>query len=367
MIIKFDVESDLYGQIENLVKEGKYQDAIQFIKIAITNQLQEEKSDSGIGEQLRGLSEITEEINSLHKNSSKELEKLIENLDSMKFENSEIGKEYEDFIWSFYNRLFPIKIAMYKLAEMSIEKTWVDLEEWKEIAVTEAQKWDKTLSEYELEKELKLNEKITRGLPTHPSEILQLKKKSEKIKMQKKIESSKNRFTSQFMGRYNKKTNLFEGACFKMGLISVKLVGGNCHVSLSELGKRFALEENPIITYSDYTHVFSDKEIKLIYTEIFPQFKGEMQIIKEVINKLKNGKMKADDIHEVFKKHEKEIAEYYEYVPEKLDSKKRKEKIVQARVATMGRLSELKIVDWEIISSVSHYSLNKEKMSLLGI
>jgi len=231
MIIKFDVESDLYGQIENLVKEGKYQDAIQFIKIAITNQLQEEKSDMVIGEPLRDLSEITGEINTLRKNSFEELEKLIENLDSMKFESSEIGKKYEDFIWSFYNRLFPIKIAIYQLAEMSIEKIWVNLEEWKEIAVMKAQNWDKTLSEYEL----------------------------------------------------------------------------------------------------------------------------------------KNGKMKADDIHEVFEKREKEIAEYYEYVPEELDPKGRRSKLVQARVATMGRLSELKIVDWEIISSVSHYSLNKEKMNLLGL
>ena len=65
------------------------------------------------------------------------------------------------------------------------------------------------------------------------------------------------------------------------------------------------------------------------------------------------------------------IFEYYPIDEEKLKEdevkKKKEEKITQTRVATMGRLSEVKIVKWTVISSISHYSLNEEKMSLLDI
>ena len=51
----------------------------------------------------------------------------------------------------------------------------------------------------------------------------------------------------------------------------------------------------------------------------------------------------------------------------KLANEKKHVIVEQARVATMGRLSELKIVDWKVDSSgISHYSLNKEKADLLG-
>ena len=55
------------------------------------------------------------------------------------------------------------------------------------------------------------------------------------------------------------------------------------------------------------------------------------------------------------------IFKYTSDKPEKLDEKQKKDKIIQARGATMGRLSELKIVDWKVINSISHYSINKEK------
>lgn len=367
MIIKFDVESDLYQQIENLVKEGKYQDIIQFIKIAISNQLQEEKSDEIIEYPINRLSTTLERNQTTPENSLKELEEIKKSLENFQFEKSEINREYDDLIWNFYNRLFPVKIAIYQLAKMLTEKKWADLEEWKEISVKVAQNWYKILREYELENEIKMNERLTIGLPTHEFELKKLKKKNEIIKMQKKIESSKNRFMNQFVGRYNKKTETFEGACFSMGFISGKLIGVNCFVSLTELGKQFALLENPIITNKKFNQVFSNDEVKLIYNKIIPQFKTESQIIKEVINGLKKKTMTSDEIQEIFTEYKKLILGYYSYEPEKLDIDKKKDKIIQARVATMGRLSELKIVDWQVISSVSHYSLNQEKAKLLSL
>ena len=46
MLIKVDVDGDLYKKIEGLVKDGKYDDLYDFVKIALNNQIQEEKSES---------------------------------------------------------------------------------------------------------------------------------------------------------------------------------------------------------------------------------------------------------------------------------------------------------------------------------
>ena len=364
MIIKIDVESDLYQRIENLVKEGKYQNVMQFIKIALSNQVQEEYS---VSPELDDNFPIKDHIKEKQESTIKDKGSWIESLEKLQFEKSQILRKDDDFIWSFYNRFFPIKIAISHLAHIvSPEKPWYDLEEWKESATQIAQGWYQTLKVFELDNDVKMHNRMTIGLPTHTFELALVKKKSEKIKLQRKIESSKNRFANQFVGRYNKKNNTVEGACFAMNLISVKISGGRCLVSLTELGKKFAVLDNPMFN-EDFTKIFSDEEVKLIYEEILPQFKTEYQIIQDVVNELKQKTLTTDEIQEIFHGYRKLIFEYTSDNPEKLDDKQKKDKIIQTRVATMGRLAELKIVNWEIINSVSNYSLNREKMSLLDL
>jgi len=370
VLIKFDIDSDLYKQIENLIKDGKYSDVIQFIKVATTNQLQEEKAGTN-SNKLQENSEVnfSEHLDIIKKIATKEQETLKKILSEISIDESEIEKNDVDFIWSFYNRFFPVKIAIFQLANsVTVDEPWIDLNEWQETAVSMAQDWYRVLKEYEIAEEIRMNGKLTVGLPTHPLELNKVKGKKMKAKLERKITSSKSRFMEQFVGRYNKKNKKFEGACFGMGLISVKITGTSSFVSLTNLGKEFALLENPIIHNKNMSYAFSDKEIKLIYKKIIPQFKAEQQIIKDVINELKNKSLTSDEIQKIFEGYKKFIFEYYSTEPEKLDTKKREEKITQSRVATMGRLSELKIVNWEIKErGISHYSLNQEKCQFLGI
>ena len=77
--------------------------------------------------------------------------------------------------------------------------------------------------------------------------------------------------------------------------------------------------------------------------------------------------MTSDEIQKIFEGYKKLIFEYYSNEPENLDVKKKEEKITQTRVATMGRLAELKIVNWKIKErEISRYSPNKKKADLLG-
>jgi len=369
MIIKVDVESDLYQEIENLIRDGKYQDILQFIKLAISNQLQEEKAGNIISAEYEGipfipLSKIDEDIG--------DMEELKKTLDAFLIEKSNMQKVDEPFIWNFYNRFFPVKIAIFQLANMiTTEEPWVNLDEWQASAVLMAQDWYRYLRENEIEKEVKANEKLTIGLPTHSYELDKVRKKRDRNKLEKKIVSSKSRFMDQFVGRYNSKKETFDGACFRMGLIEGKRSGNSSYVSLTELGKEFALLENPIIHEKKTSHAFSNEEVKLIYKKIIPQFNLEKQIIEDIITELKQKPMTSNDIQKIFEGYKKLIFEYYPIDPKKFTATeirdKKEEKITQTRVATMGRLSELKIVDWETKDKVSRYSLNQEKAEILGI
>ena len=247
----------------------------------------------------------------------------------------------------------------------------MNLDEWQASAVSIAQNWYRYLKENEIKKESKTNEKLTIGLPTHIYELDRMKGKRDRNKLEKKIASSKSRFMDQFVGRYNKKKEIFDGACFRMGLIEGKRSGNSSFVSLTELGKEFALLKNPIIHEKKTSHAFSNEEVKLIYEKIIPQFHLEKQIIEDIITELKQKTMTSNDIQKIFNEYKKLIFEYYPIDTKKLTDKerikKKEDKITQTKVATMGRLSELKIVDWETRDKVSRYSLNQEKAKILGL
>lgn len=372
MIIKVDVESDLYQQIENLIRDGKYQDIPQFIKLSISNQLQEEIAGDAPPTQYEETEEeIADQIRFQELEAEQELEQLQIELSALAIEESNMKKVDEPFIWNFYNRFFPVKIAIFQLANMiTTEEPWVNLDEWQASAVLMAQDWYRYLKENEIEKEVKTNEKLTIGLPTHSYELDKVRKKRDRNKLEKKIVSSKSRFMDQFVGRYNKKNEIFDGACFMMGLIEGKRRGNSSFVSLTELGKEFALLKNPIIHEKKTTHAFSNEEVKLIYEKIIPQFHLEKQITEDIITELKQKPMTSNDIQKIFHGYKKLIFEYYPIdmkLSEKKKIEKKEEKITQTRVATMGRLSELKIADWVTRDKISTYSLNQEKAQLLGL
>ncbi|MGI0010898.1 MAG: hypothetical protein ACREAE_05820, partial [Nitrosopumilaceae archaeon] len=44
MLIKIDIENEVFKKIRHLVDEGRYDDLHQFVTIAIINQIQEEQS-----------------------------------------------------------------------------------------------------------------------------------------------------------------------------------------------------------------------------------------------------------------------------------------------------------------------------------
>jgi len=371
MRVRLTLEPDQYKKILKFIEDQKYENVHQFIRIAIANQLQDEGSylehpeiDIEIADDLPENKEKVAEHYDLK--SEKVIGELEEDLENWTAVKSEIKKSPEDLIWSFYNRFFPVKIIIIQLASMiSREESWIDLEELRETALVSAQDWCKALKDYELDKQIPRNKKISVGLPIHPNELKKLTRKRERTKMQNKIESSKKRFVNQIVGKYSKKDQSFYGSCFSMGLMAVKLSGTKVLVSLTELGKKFALIKNPLINQQKFENAFSVEETKFIYKNIIPEFKLEQQITKNVIDELFNkGTLDSKKINTIFEEYKKQIFEFYSNDPDNLDEEKKNPIIVQARVATMGRLSEIGMVEWEIDNSgLSHYRTTVHTMN----
>jgi len=355
MIIKFDVDGDLYGKIEELVKNGKYQDIYQFIKIAITNQIQEEQSGS------TSYSQPTVPFSiKFEQMKDQAMQKVLRTLSDIPLEESQLPPPIQDLIWSFYNRFFPVKIVVRTLATLvGPQNTWIELNKIQEESYALAQVISSKLKQIEEQSGFARNEKLSTGLPTPLSE-LEGARGFQRPKIESKILASKIRFIEQFVGKLTKKEPSYEfkGACFDMNLIGVKIEGKNCYVTLTENGKEFALMENPILDEDKYNDSFSSEEVSFIFNKILPRFKLENIIVKRILSELGNNELTSEQIDKIF---EEEKSHYYDLKKpiNKAEKVKLDATIVRERVAMMGRLSELRIVNWEVEAGKSKYSLNK--------
>jgi len=347
MLIKVNLDNDLFKQIQKLVNDGKYQDAHQFIRLALNNQIQEEIS--GIEQNDKQLilfdEPTTEEVQTIDMSRPS----LEINIEETPPQESEIHPEKQDLIWSFYNRFFPVKVVVYQLARLiSPTKPWIELGELQEAAFIFAESVSAKLKANEQDFQLSRNKKLSTGLPSPKYEIYGYKGNMRRQK-EAKFQSSKLRFMEQIVGKPIKKDPpSFKGACFSLGLIAVRFAGDTCKVSLTKLGKEFALIKNPIIAQEKFERALSKEETEFILEKIIPKFDLENRIVKKIIISLKKRELSSNEIDVIF---EEEKMKHFESLEGELSSKRKneiKQSIVQERVATMGRLSELQVVNWEI-------------------
>ena len=351
MLIKVDVDGDLYKKIEGLVKDGKYDDLYDFIKIALNNQIQEEQSESSI-ESVRSPKSIHSEI----KENTQEIQRrLHEILTGIETEKNEIILTYGSLIWTFYTRFFPVKIIVRALQNLitTSNRIWFSLDELRDNSFEYAERISDQLKAYENDNELGRNEKLSTGLPLPMSEARHLKGVKKKRKLDK-IAASELRFKEQFVGRFIKKDLDFKGACFELGLVRAKINDDGCFLTLSDLGREFAILENPILDEDRFGSNFSNEEVKLITKQIIAKFDFENKVVKRILKELKTKKMSSNELDDVFK--EEWIGYQRVHNPNEAD---KVYSITSERVATMGRLAELKLVKWDIISGKSEYSLGK--------
>ena len=275
----------------------------------------------------------------------------------LEIRKSESVYRYDGYplLFRFYSRFFPIKIVITVLANMMYEKNqnnikFVDL---RVAAYDIAEEFSEHLTNIEKINKIPRNMKMSTGLP----------KKGHGGENVEKTAQAQKRFKDQYIGRVRKnrvtQEEHIEGAPSALGLIYVFEENGETYVTLTEKGKRFYLIHNPVITGKNRDNAVTQEESEFILNELIPSLELEKQFIDTAIKTIKNHKEKhriTDELDEEFlktikkfnAKNPKEVVAYELNDLTSLVDETTKRKIVGWRVATMGRMSELQLVNWEI-------------------
>lgn len=271
--------------------------------------------------------------------------------------DSELKYDGYPLIWRFYSRFLPTKIAIIVLADLLVKNNMkaVSLEKFRNEAYDIAEELVQEIEHYEKSKKLKRNQKISTGFP-----LVEDDDDDKQFVTQK-------RFKDQYIGKkkINKDTKeeTFEGAMMALGLIRIFDVDGEIHVTMSDLGRDFVKLESPVFN-GNFSKAFSDEETSFIINKILPQRKLEHKLVIQSLEKIKTFDKKTDSTKELDKlfleviteyaanekvifseKFKKRVTDHMEL--QKTDPKKQTP-IMAFRVATMGRLAELGVIDWEI-------------------
>ena len=270
-----------------------------------------------------------------------------------------------------YNKFLPVKLTMLVLAYLleSKKEERIELKDLRLNAYDFLEEYGTMIREYEKSKSVTRQNKLSTGLPKKSD-----KEGDEKIEQQIRVKDTQigKIRNSRKLGRKH-----FEGALSALGLVYAFEENNRTYLSLSELGKKFILIENPIFPVPDNNDfamgALSEKESEFILKEIVTKRELENQIINKILSNLKGvQKYSRSEAKKKLKEHEtvihSEIKEYIKKNSEqcklfniselKIDSTKIKLKIKQRRLAIMGRLIELGRIKWVINEdSISEYYL----------
>ena len=272
---------------------------------------------------------------------------------------------------SNYGRFLPIKLTMCMLAHLlkSKKTSKIELKELRVHSYDILEEYGVLIRKFEKQHDIPRNQKLSTGLPN----------KSKNDDDEKEIES-KIRIKDIQVGKIKKSRILggkhFEGALSALGLVFAFEENDKEYVSLTELGKKFTLIENPVFPKNNFsTGALSVKETEFIMKELLPQRELEKEIIDKVLCTLKYFKKSYDakkdskkNLNELESQIHMVIKNYVVKNPDQslkfnlsslvTNNAKTKQKIKQRRLSTMGRLAEMRKVKWIINEdSVSEYLL----------
>ena len=272
---------------------------------------------------------------------------------------------------SNYGRFLPVKLTMYMLAHLleSKKSSKVELKELRVHAYDILEEYGTMIRQFENENDIPRNQKLSTGLPNKSKNDDDEKEIESKIRV-KDIQVGKIKKSRVLGGKH------FEGALSALGLVYAFEEDDKEFVSLTDLGKKFVLIENPIFPENDFSKgALSQMETEFLMREIIPQRELEKQIVDKVLwtikgfGKSKDGKRDSKkDLAELESQIHATIKEYinkdtdaglrYNMSALVTNNEKTKRKIKQRRLATMGRLVEMGKVKWEINEdSISEYSI----------
>ena len=274
----------------------------------------------------------------------------------------EIGFDGWPLLFTHYSRLLPVKIAITLLGNMVREQKSpvINYNDFRSRAYELAEEISKKLTVYEKENKKTRDEKISTGLP-RPSIINEVTAKQA---------LAEQRYKDRYFGKLKRSQDTgettFEGALMALGVIKIFAKKKDVLITLTDIGKKFYLLDNPIIKGTNFP-AFSNEERKFQVTKIIPNRPLETELIKtatEIItyedalstditdtldtefeNTLKNF-VKTSNDKKFTDKIQRDIIDKTAEI--KKNNEGKQTPVEACRIATMGRLAELGVVSWNI-------------------
>jgi len=325
---------------------------------------------------------------------------FLKTLDFSKSIENSTAYVYDDWplLFAHYSRLFPAKVGILSLAELmrNNNNIQINFEKFTEKAFDLCEEISEKQIKRETKESISREHKLSTGLP----------KPFKKDITDSKQQEYQNRYKEKYFGKLkrNRKDGkqYFEGLMSSLGLIKFFKIDGENFVTLTEKGKDFFLLENPILDGDFEIKPFSDDEVKYILKNLVSErqlevnlMAGALRLIESKIgmdediihqldevfqiiiqeycdsnkkdlnfNKLNDILLSTEKITMDIKTAKKELkTDLDKESRENAERRSKKQTPIQAiRVATMGRMSELNLVKWNIDGGKSFFTLGASEL-----
>ena len=291
-------------------------------------------------------------------------------------DENEIKYDGWPLLFGHYSRIFPAQIGLHVLGNLmrKLDSTMINFDTFTKEAYDVAEEIaEEYLTKEKKDDKLKRVKKISIGLPKpYDDDIIT---SEQAIKEQ--------RYKDRNFGKIKKTkegNKTFEGLMSALGLIRVFKNRDEVSVTFSEEGEKLYLMKNPIFEDKDDV-AFSPEEQEFVLEELISKRDLETKLIKVAKKTIKDSKDGADTVKDIEQAFQDEIKKFTKTCSDSNTSTRlekmikitedvtkensqnkaedRKQTAIEAvRIATLGRMAELGIIDWET---------NRDKKSLYSI
>jgi hypothetical protein len=265
-----EIEPKTWLQIQELIRQGRYESVAQFIAVAIQNQIQlEVPSLDRIEAEVLGASS-SERASGSRIGTEVSLKPPTEEpfLVQAREESS------DEVVWGLYNRIFPVKITLRMLARMLVDKgsKSVELKTLREEAALQARTLGKQLLLADRSRKSGHGARLATGLPI------------------RRGEKSLDRFKNMFVGTISSQGKV-EGFPATLRFIVFQRVGGRAEVSLTAAGFKFANLKNPILdgTVAGAESTLSEAESDFFVAHLHRVLPREWELCHRIIEDIPDG------------------------------------------------------------------------------
>lgn len=297
MKLVIDLPDPLVGQIKEVVNDENYDDAREFVTTAIENQLELEEST---GDEVKTLDEAIQEFDddaaSSNDDTDEDADLVTDGLGRQEYTavemvpNPETSRLEDGPLWGQYNRIFPVKLVVRRLANVIQEQNtdgtastdnglqWIDLDQFQDETAQLARSYGLEIQEYDETKSRGRGEKLASGLPTGDD-----------------ARKSKNRFIAHFIGHADSNQNL-RGAPPNLHFVTISDESVP-RIGITKPGLRFAERVNPLLDEGPAADdPLSQDEREFFLNHVQEQLPEEHEAIIATATAIANGHDRPDDL-----------------------------------------------------------------------